>query len=132
MPTPIAIAVVEQEGHFLIGQRPVSVALAGLWEFPGGKIEPGETPEAAAVRECLEETGLVVQPLFRYPEHVHEYDHGRVQLVFIACRPASGQLVSPRDPFRWVERGSLGNYEFPAGNAALLDQLGQLPTLRNA
>src|SRR5437764_2006476 len=60
MPTPIAVAVVEKDGHFLVGQRPEGVSLAGLWEFPGGKIEPGESPEAAAVRECLEETGVDV------------------------------------------------------------------------
>lgn len=121
--TPIAIAVVEQDGRFLIGQRPPGVALAGLWEFPGGKIEPGESAEAAAARECLEETGLVVEPLFRYPEREHEYAHDRVQLVFIACRPASGGLDPPRETFRWVEREKLGEYEFPAGNASILSVL---------
>ncbi len=123
MPTPIAIAVVEQDGRFLIGQRPPGVALAGLWEFPGGKIEPGETPEAGAVRECLEETGLVVEPLFRYPEREHAYAHDRVQLMFIACRLASDALDPPREPFRWVERAKLCEYEFPVANAELLRAL---------
>lgn len=121
--TPIAIAVVEQDGRFLIGQRPPGVALAGLWEFPGGKIEPGESAEAAAVRECLEETGLVVEPLFRYPEREHSYAHDRVQLIFVACRTVSGALDPPREPFRWVEREKLGEYEFPAGNASILSVL---------
>lgn len=58
MPTPIAIAVVQHADQFLIGQRPAGLVLSGYWEFPGGKIQLGETPEAAAVRECLEETGL--------------------------------------------------------------------------
>src|SRR5262245_8496491 len=104
MSTLIAIAVVEQEGRFLIGQRPAGIPLAGLWEFPGGKIEQGEKPEAAAVRECLEETGLVVEPLFRYPEHVQEYEHDRVQLFFIACRIRPGSACEPKAPFRWVAR----------------------------
>ena len=123
MPTPIAIAVVEHAGQFLIGQRPDGVPLAGLWEFPGGKIEPSETPEAAAVRECLEETGLVVQTLSRYPEHVQEYEHDRVQLFFIACRPESDVTRAPRPPFRWADREELAELDFPAGNRKLLELL---------
>jgi 8-oxo-dGTP diphosphatase len=125
MPTPIAIAVVKHAGDFLIGQRPADVPLGGLWEFPGGKIEPGESPEAAAVRECLEETGLTVQPLFRYPEHVEEYDHDRVHLVFVACRLEPGSGGEPREPFCWVPRHELTNYQFPAGNRGLLALLAQ-------
>jgi 8-oxo-dGTP diphosphatase len=117
--TPIAIAVVEHEGRFLIGQRPEGIPLAGLWEFPGGKIQPGETPETAAVRECLEETGLAVTPLFRYPEHIEHYAHGEVHLHFIACRPAGGSdELGPA--LRWVPRDQLAGYEFPRGNAGLL------------
>src|SRR5436853_675135 len=107
MPTSIAIAIVEHEGRFLIGQRPRGVPLAGLWEFPGGKIEPGETPEAAAVRECLEETGLAVEPLFQYPTQRHHYDHDWVELHFIACRPLTFPPLAPRESFRWVARAEL-------------------------
>jgi 8-oxo-dGTP diphosphatase len=121
MATPIAIAVVEHEGRFLIGQRPPGVALAGLWEFPGGKLQPGETPEAAAVRECREETGLVVEPLFRYPEQIEQYDHDRVQLCFIGCRLVGG--AQPRAPFRWASRAALAEHEFPSGNSQLLSIL---------
>jgi len=120
MATPIAIAVVEHNGCFLIGQRPSGVPLAGLWEFPGGKIQPGETPEAAAVRECREETGLSVEPLFRYPEHLHQYDHGQVHLFFVACRPADPSPREPATPFRWAARSELAELSFPDGNAALL------------
>ncbi|WP_425616521.1 (deoxy)nucleoside triphosphate pyrophosphohydrolase [Anatilimnocola sp. NA78] len=120
--TQIAIAVVQYNDRFLIGQRPEGVALAGLWEFPGGKIHPGETAEDAAVRECLEETGLVVEPLFPYPQHQHAYAHATVQLHFIACRPADAAAI-PLAPFRWVPRSELNQHEFPAGNAELLKQL---------
>jgi len=123
MPTAIAIAVVEHENRFLIGQRPTGVPLAGLWEFPGGKIEPGETPEAAAVRECLEETGLAVEPLFAYPTQQHEYVHGSVELHFIACRSLTERPLAPREPFRWVARAELASCEFPAGNRRLLELL---------
>ena len=120
--TPIAIAVVEHEGRFLIGKRPVGVPLAGYWEFPGGKIEPGETSEVAAARECLEEAGIAVEALFRYAPHVEQYAHGRVELHFIACRPVS-LAQTPTSRFRWVARHELGNYEFPSGNRNLLQTL---------
>jgi len=123
MPTQIAIAVVEHEGRFLIGQRPANVPLPGLWEFPGGKIEPGETQEVAAVRECLEETGLNVEPLFRYPQHVEQYDHDRVELHFVNCRLAADVSFNPQSPYCWVPRAELSNYSFPAGNTGLLQQL---------
>src|SRR5262245_42127542 len=121
MPTPIAIAVVEWQGRFLVGQRPAGVPLSGLWEFPGGKIEPGESPEEAAVRECREEAGLAVEALSRYPEHVQQYDHDRLTLYFIACRPAADAALDPQPPFRWVPRAELSQYEFPRGNRGVLE-----------
>ena len=123
MPTSIAIAVVEHENRFLIGQRPAGVALAGLWEFPGGKIESGETAEAAAVRECLEETGIAVEALFQYRVQIEQYDHGQVELHFIACAPLDDGRPNPAAGFRWVSRADLANYEFPSGNRGLLQQL---------
>jgi mutator protein MutT len=123
MPTPIAIAVVEHDGQFLVGQRPEGVPLAGLWEFPGGKIEATETPEMAAVRECREETGLLAEPWSRYPEHVQSYDHDRVRLYFIACRLAPGANVTPNLPFCWVSRKELGSLPFPQGNRMLIELL---------
>ena len=123
MPTSIAIAVVEHDGCFLIGRRPEGVPLAGLWEFPGGKIEPGESPEAAAVRECLEEAGIRVESLFRYPTIVHDYAHDRVELFFIACRLLNPQAVATINGFRWTPRNELSQLEFPEGNRTVLQIL---------
>ncbi len=98
--TTIAIAVVEHDDHFLIGVRPEGVPLAGFWEFPGGKIQPDESPEAAAARrECLEETGLDVVIGAAYPEVVHQYDHAKLRLHFLAARPVDAK-VTPQPPFR--------------------------------
>jgi mutator protein MutT len=124
-PTRIAVAVVENNDRFLIGQRPPGVALAGLWEFPGGKVEPEEIVADAAVRECLEETGLPVVAVGEISRVTQEYAHGLVEVAFIACKPAPAieeQRVL-RQPFRWVERAELSRYEFPAANAALVAQL---------
>ena len=121
-PTRIAIAVVEQNGLFLVGERAAGKSLAGCAEFPGGRVEAGETPEQAAVRECFEETGLHVTIVRRHDEREHDYDHDRVQLYFFGCESASPN-VEPRLPFRWVSRAELRTLDFPAANQPLLRRL---------
>lgn len=121
-PVAIAIAVVEHDGRFLIGRRPEGVALAGLWEFPGGKVEPGETAAEAALRECREETGCTARIVGEYPSVVQHYDHGAVRLRFFACRPVD-PAQPPQAPFVWIARDALANYEFPEGNRQLLTLL---------
>ncbi len=123
VPTRVAIAVVESHGAFLVGQRPPGVPLAGMWEFPGGKIHSGESPEAAAVRECLEETGLAVCAIRQYPTVVHDYPHGRVELFFVGCELLGAESTEPADPFIWVERAKLGDLGFPPANVALIRRL---------
>jgi 8-oxo-dGTP diphosphatase len=117
----IAIAVVEASGQYLVGQRP-GVALAGLWEFPGGKVESGEVAAAAAVRECREETGLDVRVLDEYPTHRQDYPHGQLELHFFACRPVDAQQ-EPALPYRWVEKDELNRLQFPEGNRDLIQHL---------
>ncbi|HEX3872453.1 MAG TPA: (deoxy)nucleoside triphosphate pyrophosphohydrolase [Pirellulales bacterium] len=121
-PLRIAIAVVQQDGEFLIGQRPEGVLFAGLWEFPGGKVEPDETPEAAAIRECLEETGLAVDVRGTYPTVAQRFDDKPVEIHFFACTPRY-DAATPRAPFRWVPQSSLADYTFPPANAALMHEL---------
>lgn len=118
---PIGVAVVEQGGSYLVGARPEGVPLAGYAEFPGGKCEPGETPEACAVRECFEEAGLAVEPVRRLERRTWDYPHGRVELSFVLCRPAGD--AEPKGTFRWVPRADLTGLRFPEANAAVLELL---------
>ena len=121
MPLLIAIAVVECDDRFLVGMRPDG-PLAGYWEFPGGKVRLGETPADAAVRECLEETGVRISlgPLLARIQHA--YDHGLLELHFYAAAPEDARSI-PRPPFRWVSRAELATLRFPPANAAVLSQL---------
>jgi 8-oxo-dGTP diphosphatase len=118
----IAVAVVEHDGRFLVGRREEGAPLAGYWEFPGGKIQPGESPEDAAVRECLEETGLRVRVTGRYCAADYDYPHAQVRLDFFACEAlAPGTPLAAR--FCWVAAVELSRLAFPPANAPLISQL---------
>jgi 8-oxo-dGTP diphosphatase len=119
---PIAVAVVRHQGRVLIAQRPLGVPLAGMWEFPGGKVREGENPSAAAGRECREETGLEVRVGPLYEEVVYPYQHGTLRLSFFAATPVD-PAQAPREPFCWVATADLGRYEFPPANAGTLAKL---------
>lgn len=120
--TPIAVAIVEYEGRYLAGPRPPNVPLAGLWEFPGGKIQAEESPGDAAVRECTEETGLAVRVESSFAVLDHVYEHGTVRLHFFTCVPVDPDQP-PREPFCWIDRHQLAEYSFPAANQPILRRL---------
>jgi len=117
----IAVAVVEHNDRFLVGIRDVGDSLAGYHEFPGGKIEPGETIQQAAVRECLEETGIQVAAVGWYSQTIHHYDHASVELNFVAC--SVKQSADPQHGFVWMNREDLNDCRFPEGNNQLLRAL---------
>jgi len=117
--TRVAIAVVEHNDCFLIGQRPPGVQLAGFWEFPGGKVQTSEEPAECAARECREETGIEVEVVRHLAECDHAYDHGLLHLEFFLCRPLP-RAPQPLAPFRWVERRSLNRFRFPPANDEIL------------
>lgn len=122
----IAVGVVWQDGKILIGRRKETQMLGGLWEFPGGKIKVGETPEAAAVREVKEETGIVVRVLKKYCTVKHAYTHFKITLHAYACEVLSG-TASPKstDELKWVLPGALQNYPFPTANKKVISTIDQ-------
>jgi 8-oxo-dGTP diphosphatase len=115
----IAVAVVERDGEFLIGLRGEGTPLAGKWEFPGGKIGEGESPEDAARRECWEETGVAVRITGSYPTTTFDYPHASLRIHFLAAEPIDVPAHMPQR-FMWVPRAELGEYEFPPANAEVL------------
>ncbi len=124
----VSAGLVFQAGRLLITQRPQGTHLAGLWEFPGGKREPGETWEACLERELMEELGIRVRVGRLVEEVVHEYPGKRVHLRFFACRLLAGE---PRplqcDAVAWVDAVELSRHEFPPADAQLLALLPSAP-----
>ena len=119
----VVAAVIERGGRILITRRPKGAHLAGLWEFPGGKPEPGETEHRALIREVREELGVVLAPGERLAEVDWQYPEKRVRITFFRGaivgepRPLEGQELA------WVTPAELDRYEFPPADAALLERL---------
>jgi A/G-specific adenine glycosylase len=113
----IAVGVVSKDGRILITRRASAGLLGGLWEFPGGKVQPGETPEATCVREIGEEVSLAVE-VTDYLTHVdHAYSHFKIGVDVYACRYRAGtvELRGPVD-FRWILVDEIDDYPFPGAN----------------
>jgi A/G-specific adenine glycosylase len=120
----IAAALVWRGRHLLIARRPDEGLLGGLWEFPGGKVEPGETPAEAACREVREETGLRIRVLGPAGVVQHAYSHFRITLHFFHARWLAGGIdEAPSGTRRWVLPGELEDYAFPAANRDLIQRL---------
>lgn len=117
----VALALVERAGKWLVARRHEHVHLGGLWEFPGGKCEPGESPSAAAVRELREECGVTATALRELAPQPHEYDDRIVWLVPVLCRWESGD-GTPLDSqeCRWVSWDELRRLDVPEANAEIL------------
>ena len=126
----VAAALVFREGKLLITKRHADAHLGGLWEFPGGKREPGEAFDACLKRELREELGIEVVVGDLLENLTHEYSDRIVHLRFYRCRWTQNepQLLDCAD-FKWVRLGELGNYEFPAADAQLLQRLRNSPDL---
>jgi mutator protein MutT len=120
----VAAALLFRDGRLLITQRHADAHLGGLWEFPGGKREPGESFEACLRRELQEELGCDVEVLECVESVTHAYPEKTVHLQFHRCRWLAHE-PRPIDcaAIRWVGREELSQFAFPAADAQLLDLL---------
>ena len=127
--TPIGVAVVEHQGHYLVGIRGNDGSLPGRAEFPGGKCETGETTADCARRECLEETGLDVEIAELLLDRTFQYEHGTVDLHFWLCRPKNSNSVARKHfGFRWVPVSELASLNFPEANQPVIQMLADRAT----
>jgi len=125
----VAVALIDADGRVLIAQRPEGKQLAGLWEFPGGKVEAGERPEAALIRELEEELGIEVSESclapFVFTSHAYESFHLLMPLYL--CRRWSG-VVQNREhaALKWVRPDRLADYPMPPADEPLVAWLRDL------
>ena len=122
----VACALVDADGRVLICQRPEGKQLAGLWEFPGGKVEAGETPEAALIRELKEELGIEVKQAclapFVFASHAYEGFHLLMPLYL--CRRWEGFVQQlEHAALAWVKPADMGQYPMPPADEPLVAYL---------
>ncbi len=121
-----AVALIDPDGRVLLAERPAGKSMAGLWEFPGGKIEAGETPEAALIRELYEELGIETWASCMAPLTFasHSYEDFHLLMPVFACRKWDG-IVSPKEgqKLAWVHAKDLKSYPMPAADIPLIPVL---------
>jgi 8-oxo-dGTP diphosphatase len=124
-----AVALVDADGRVLLAQRPAGKPMAGLWEFPGGKVDPGETPETALIRELGEELGIDVTAscLAPFTFASHSYPDFHLLMPLYICRKWSG-IPAAREGqrFAWVRPARLGDYPMPPADEPLIAMLRDL------
>ncbi|HQU68326.1 MAG TPA: 8-oxo-dGTP diphosphatase MutT [Albidovulum sp.] len=121
-----AVALVDVDGRVLLARRPEGKSLAGLWEFPGGKVEPGETPEAALIRELHEELGIDTWKSCLAPLTFasHSYDDFHLLMPLFACRRWQGTPVAKEgQTLAWVRARDLAQYPMPPADVPLIPVL---------
>jgi 8-oxo-dGTP diphosphatase len=121
-----AAALIDVEGRVLIAQRPEGKSMAGLWEFPGGKVNEGETPEFALMRELEEELGIETRPCCFTPVAFasHEYEDFHLLMPLFICRVWKGIPQSrEHTALKWVKAADLYNYPMPAADIPLITSL---------
>ena len=127
-PVPVVCALIIRDDRVLIAQRPAGKHLALKWEFPGGKVEPGEEPAAALVREIREELGCDIEIVEELPSARHRYERGEIELIPFVCKLA-GQSSEPHPhehvAVEWVRAAELSGYDLAEADLPVVRLLEQ-------
>ncbi len=122
--TEVVAALIFENGKFLICKRPEGKARAHLWEFVGGKVEKGETPEAALKRECREELGVDVLVKEKFMEVTHAYPDMTVHLTLYFAELVSGEIrLLEHEDARWIAPSETGNFDFCPADEDILREI---------
>jgi A/G-specific adenine glycosylase len=120
----VSIAIVVKADRIYIQKRPSKGHLGGLWEFPGGKSQPGETPEQTVIRECREELGTAVEIATKLAEVRHAYSHFKICLTVFICHLIGEDVQQPEGhPFKWIAIDEIEEFPFPGANHKFFPQL---------
>lgn len=128
-PIPVVAAVIQRKDLYLLAQRPPGKALAGKWEFPGGKVEAGETPEAALVREIREELGCEISVSSALPRFIHHYPTLSIDMIpLLATLGEKSPEPHPHEhtALSWVSLEQLGEHDLAEADLPILEALRQL------
>ncbi|MDQ0114948.1 (deoxy)nucleoside triphosphate pyrophosphohydrolase [Paenibacillus harenae] len=121
----VAAAIIEDgTGRILIARRAKGKSQVGMWEFPGGKLEPDESPEECLRRELLEEMGIVIEPYAYFGVNEHDYGTVTIRLLAYKAKFVSGDIMlTDHDAYRWVRTEELGEYMFAPADVPFLGML---------
>ena len=117
-------AIIKDGDRYLVGQRPAHKSQGGLWEFMGGKIERGETPEQALARECREELDLEIENEHVVDSVVHKYPEKTIRLILISCSPKTGSIPKALEhqQIKWVTRAEMDALDFAPADKELIQR----------
>ena len=120
----VAAVIKDENGKILITQRNLKKAQGGLWEFPGGKIEPNETRENAIVREIKEELDLDIQVENYISEKVFNYPEKDINLIALECKKIKGDIkLLEHEDYKWISSSELENFEFAPADIFIVEKL---------
>ncbi|MBB3114553.1 8-oxo-dGTP diphosphatase [Paenibacillus phyllosphaerae] len=124
-----AAIILNDEGRILIAKRKQGKSQGGLWEFPGGKLEEGESPEVCLIRELQEEMNINISPYAYFDTSDHRYGERQIQLIAYLATYVSGEIVlHDHDEYRWASILELAEFEFAPADIPFVAKLGSNPS----